>query len=174
MFLIFLPALRNPPGPPCEAAQLVFVVDAFFLVSFGSLARLSVGWSLLATGRTVTLWLTGQRLPSCLLVLRSISVQFSWWWISVAFRSVIYCSSMWTIDNYLNWEIVFSALGSSFKVTWNWIFLRLFPIRYHKITEKNASESSSLKLKNNSELAGPIFFAVFPANQILRRIRRIW
>ena len=24
MFLIFLPALRNPPGPPCGAAQLVF------------------------------------------------------------------------------------------------------------------------------------------------------
>ena len=36
-----------------------FVVDAYFLVSFGSLARLSVGWTLLVTGRTVTSWLTG-------------------------------------------------------------------------------------------------------------------
>ena len=69
---------------------------------------------------------------------------------------------MWTIVNYLNWEIVFSALGSSFKVTWNWIFLSTFSDQVSQNSRKIASESSSLKLKNNSELAGPICLLFCP------------
>ena len=43
---------------------------------------------------------------------------------------------MWTIVNYLKWKNVFSALGSSYRFTWNSIFYQLFRIRYQKTTQK--------------------------------------
>ena len=64
---------------------------------------------------------------------------------------------MWTIVNYLNWKILFSALGSSYKFTWSSISLSTFSNQLSKNYPEDASASSNLKLKNNSELAGPIF-----------------
>ena len=64
---------------------------------------------------------------------------------------------MWTIVNYLNWENVFSALGSSYKFTWSSISVSTFSNQLSKNYPEEASASSNLKLKNNSELAGPIF-----------------
>ena len=68
---------------------------------------------------------------------------------------------MWTIVNYLNWENVFSALGSSYKFTWSSISLSTFSDQLSQNYPKIASASSNLKFKNNSEeLAGP-FFSLF-------------
>ena len=75
---------------------------------------------------------------------------------SVSFCSVIYSCSVWTIVNYLNWENVVSALGSSYKFTWNSISSSTFSNQVSKHYPKEASASSTLKWINNSELAGPI------------------
>ena len=64
--------------------------------------------------------------------------------------------------NYLNWENVFSALGSSYKFTWSSISFSTFSNQLSKNYRKEASASSNLKWINNSELAGPIFSLFCP------------
>ena len=69
---------------------------------------------------------------------------------------------MWTIVSYLNWENVFSALGSSYKFTWSSISFSTFSNQLSKNYPKKASASSNLKWINNSELAGPICLLFCP------------
>ena len=69
---------------------------------------------------------------------------------------------MWTIVNYLNWENVFSALGSSYKFTWSSISFSSFSNQLSKNYPKKASASSNLKWIINSELAGPICLLFCP------------
>ena len=63
---------------------------------------------------------------------------------------------MWRIVNSLKWENVFTALGSSYKFSWNSISLSTFSNQVSKNYPKEASASSNLNWINNSELAGPI------------------
>ena len=63
---------------------------------------------------------------------------------------------MWKTANYLNWENVFSALGSSHEFTWNSISPSTFSNQVSKNNPKEASASPNMKWINNSELAGPI------------------
>ena len=175
MFLIFLPALRNPTGPPCEAAQLVFSGRCLFsvVIRISRLAILSVGWTLLATGRShfmaywskITVLFAGPQKHQCsiFMVINICYFLFSnLLWLSVENSELSELGKcIFRFGQFLRVHLKFN-----FSIDFFQSGIKKLPKRGFCISEYEM---------NNWFWAGrPDLFAVLPANQILRRIRRIW